>query len=173
MKSLKLHPPQRPRSRRIAGHAQLDHILDPYALQQKPENGTRCPQCGVVFLEGRWAWPTASNAPAAGELLCAACRRANENYPAGVVTLRGGFAREHKDELIRMARQQEAIEKQEHPMNRIMGVEDAADGVTINTTDIHLPRRIGEAIKRTWRGKFDVHFDEGGYFVRVDWTRER
>jgi hypothetical protein len=173
MKSLTLRPLQRPRSRRIAGHAQLDHILDPYALQQKPESGTKCPRCGVVFQEGRWKWPSEPGVRKAGEELCAACRRINDNYPAGMVTLRGGYVREHKDELVRMARQQEEIENGEHPMNRIMGVDDDGETVTIRTTDIHLPRRIGETIKRTWRGKLDVHFDEDGYFVRVNWTRER
>jgi hypothetical protein len=39
----------------------------------------------------------------------------------------------------------------------------------ISTTDIHLPRRIGEALKRAFHGELDMHFDEAGYFVRVDW----
>jgi hypothetical protein len=41
---------------------------------------------------------------------------------------------------------------------------------TINTTDIHLPRRIGETIKRTWRGGLTFAYEEDGYFVRVDWS---
>jgi hypothetical protein len=32
-----------------------------------------------------------------------------------------------------------------------------------------LPRRIGEAVKRAVRGSLDEDFDEGGYFVRVNW----
>jgi hypothetical protein len=41
-----------------------------------------------------------------------------------------------------------------------------------NTTDIHLPRRIGEAVKRAFHGTLDEHFDEGGYFVRVNWVSD-
>lgn len=39
----------------------------------------------------------------------------------------------------------------------------------ITTTDIHLPRRIGEAVKRAYHGNLKEHFEEDGYFVRVDW----
>jgi len=47
--------PQRPRTtRRIVGHAQQDHILDPYQRQQKLNDGTICPQCGAVYRDGRW-----------------------------------------------------------------------------------------------------------------------
>ena len=141
---------QRPRTtRRISGRAQQDHILDPYQRQQKLHEGTACPQCGAVYHQGRWRWVT--KAEGAGEELCAACRRINDKFPAGVVTLRGDFAREQKQELIHLARHQEEAEKQEHPLNRIIGIEEDAQGIVISTTDIHLPRRIGEAIKRAFR----------------------
>ena len=38
---------------------------------------------------------------------------------------------------------QEEAEKQEHPLNRIISIDKDAQGVMINTTDIHLPHRIG------------------------------
>jgi len=34
-----------------------------------------------------------------------------------------------------------------------------------------MPRRIGEAIKRAYRGTLDMHFDDAAYFVRADWRR--
>jgi hypothetical protein len=172
MKSLKLRPWKPPIGHRIAGRAQLDHILDPYARHEKLSEGATCPKCGAVFHDGRWEWWTGPRPEGAAEEQCAACRRIEESFPAGVVTLRGAFVQQHKDELIQMARHQEELEKKEHPMNRIMSVEANADGVTITTTDIHLPRRIGETIKRAWRGKLTADFEEEGYFVRVNWTRE-
>jgi hypothetical protein len=169
MKSMEQRPQKAIHSRRIAGHAQLDHILDPYQRQQKLEEGTVCPQCGAVFHEGRWQW--AARPKTAEQELCPACRRINDKFPAGIVTLRGAFVRQHKAEILRLARHQEEAEKKEHPLNRIMSVEEDADGITINTTDIHLPRRIGETVKRTYRGELDAKFEEEGYFVRVDWSR--
>jgi NMD protein affecting ribosome stability and mRNA decay len=162
---------QRPRTaRRIAGHAQQDHILDPYQAQQKLHEGTACPQCGAVYHNGRWTW--AARAAGAHERLCSACRRINDKFPAGIVTLRSDFAREHKAEMIRLARHQEEAEKKEHRLNRIISIEEDAQGVVFNTTDIHLPHRIGEAVQRAFHGKIETHFEEDEYFVRVSWTPE-
>jgi NMD protein affecting ribosome stability and mRNA decay len=170
MKRMDQRPQRIIHTRRIAGHAQQDHILDPYQSQQKVEEGTVCPQCGVAFHDGRWQW--VARPEGAHEELCPACRRINDKFPAGILTLRGAFAREHKDEIIHLARHQEEAEKKEHPFNRIMSIEEDAEGLTINTTDIHLPRRIGESVKRNWRGKLTAAFEENGYFVRVSWHRE-
>jgi NMD protein affecting ribosome stability and mRNA decay len=157
-----------PRDRRIAGHAQLDHILDPYQGKKKLHEGTVCPQCGAVYHDARWQWTVKS--AGAVEELCAACRRINDKFPAGILTLRGAFALKHKDEILRLARHQEEVEKKEHSLNRIMSIEEDAEGIVINTTDIHLPRRIGETVKRAFHGELEAHYEEDGYFVRVNWT---
>jgi NMD protein affecting ribosome stability and mRNA decay len=137
---------------------------------QKLNEGTVWPQCGAVYHEGRWRWLAKGEGVA--EELCAACRRINDKFPAGVVTLRGDFVREHKEKMIRLARHQEEAEKQEYPLNRIINIEEDAQGVMINTTDIHLPRRIGEAAKRAFHGEIEENFEEDGYFVRMTWMRE-
>ena len=153
--------------RRIAGRAQNDRILDPYQTQQKLHEPTACPQCGAVYHHGRWQW---GERPAdAHQSPCPACRRIAENFPAGIVTLHGDFARRHKEEITGLARHEEAAEKGEHPLNRIASIAETADGLVINTTDIHLPRRLGEALKRAFHGSVDMHFDDAAYFVRVDW----
>jgi hypothetical protein len=170
MKSMDQRPQRQIHTRRIAGHAQQDHILDPYQSQMKLDEGTVCPQCGAVFHDGRWQWLVQPRG--AVEERCPACRRINDKFPAGILTLRGAFAREHKDAILELARHQEEAEKKEHPLNRILGIEQEGDVITINTTDIHLPRRIGEAVKRTWRGKLAIDFEEAGYFVRVNWSRK-
>jgi len=153
--------------RRIAGRAQQDHILDPYQARQKPPEPTACRQCGAVYHHGRWQWgqkPEGSH-----EDLCPACHRIADGLPAGTVTVHGSFARQHKDEITGLARNEEAAEKSEHPLNRIASIEESDEGLVIHTTDIHLPRRLGEALRRAFHGTLDMHFDEAGYFVRVDW----
>jgi hypothetical protein len=165
MKQPNSRPQRRGAGRRIAGRAQQDHILDPYQRQQKLHEGTFCPQCGAVYHSGRWQWMAKTEA--AREELCAACRRIADKFPAGIVTLKGPFDAERKEELIRLARHEEEAEKQEHPLNRIMSIEQDEQAVVINTTDIHLPRRIGEAVKRAFHGDFEADFDKDVYFVRV------
>jgi hypothetical protein len=41
----------------------------------------------------------------------------------------------------------------------------------IKTTDVHLPRRIGDAMHRAFHGNLELKYDEGNYFVRVNWER--
>ncbi len=156
--------------RRRFGRAQNDAPSDPYKRAQKTLEPAVCPQCGAVYRDGRWHW---SPPPAeAHRELCQACHRINDHYPAGIVTLSGPSVAQQAAEMIRLARHQEETEKKEHPLNRIMDIEEAADRIVINTTDIHLPRRIGEALKRAFHGKLDFQYDEDGYFVRVNWHRE-
>lgn len=160
----------------IAVHARssrlvYDRIADPYKRTPKVAQPAVCPDCGVVFRKGRWQW--ASRYPrVAGREVCQACRRIRDDYPAGIMTLRGAFVRAHLQEILNIARNEEKAEIVDHPMHRIMAVVQKRDSVVIKTTDIHLPGRIGRALVRACKGELDLKFDKGAYFVRVDWTRE-
>ena len=170
MKQKNIPSPGGPAGRRTQGRAQDDHIDDPYMSHGKRSEPSYCPQCNAVYQNGRWQW--LARPAAANPELCQACHRSNDHYPAGIVTLAGGFMQQHKAEIIALARHKEATEKQEHPLNRIIDIEDLPDRVVINTTDIHLPRRIGEAMAHAYKGKLDFHYDADGYFVRVNWQRD-
>lgn len=87
----------------------------------------------------------------------------------GILTLHGDFTRQHASEILSLARHEEAAEKAEHPLNRIANIERTDAGVVIATTDIHLPRRIGEAIERAYRGTLEMHFDGAAYSMRAEW----
>lgn len=155
--------------RRIAGRAQDDHRIDPYHSSNRPVEGSVCAECGAAFHAGRWHWGVGLTD--IHEALCPACRRVHDDYPAGVVELAGGFVLHHKDEILGLARHHEVAEKAEHPLNRIMAVTDTAGGHQIKTTDIGLPRRIGEALRWACDGELDVAYDEEVYFARVRWER--
>jgi hypothetical protein len=149
-----------------------ERVHDPYKTRLKLPEPTVCPQCGALYHAGRWTWaerPTGE----VHEELCQACHRANDRYPAGLLTLRGAFIAAHKGEILELARNTEKKETGEHPLHRIMGVDERSDEVEITTTDIHLPRRIGEALHRAFEGDFDFHYDEEGYFLRASWVREK
>ena len=153
--------------RRIAGRAQSDHIIDPYQMRRKPKEPTACPQCGAVYHRGRWQW--GAKPDGAHEMPCPACSRIADRMPAGIVTIHGDYAKQRAEEIIGLMRNEERAEASEHPLNRIIDIAETDAGLTVNTTDIHLPRRLGEALQRAHHGNLDMHFDEDGYFVRVDW----
>jgi hypothetical protein len=147
-----------------------ERVHDSYKTRLKLPEPTVCPQCKAVFGQGRWQW---TEAPAgANEELCQACHRINDAYPAGELTLRGEYLTAHKVEIMNLARNQEDLENGEHPLNRIMEMTDSGDTVLITTTDIHLPRRIGEAVHKAFKGEFDFKYDDEGYFIRADWRRD-
>ncbi len=147
-----------------------ERVHDPYKTRLKLAEPTACPKCGAVYRDGRWSW--APSPEGANQELCQACHRINDRYPAGEVTLSGGFLGQHRAEILNLVRNLETQEKGEHPLHRIMAIEDGSDGVVITTTDIHLPRRIGQALNDAYEGVLDFHYDEEGYYIRVAWHRD-
>lgn len=166
MKGIQTRASTHPAGRRIIGRAQRDGFPDPYLARHKPPEPSSCPRCGVHFDKGRWQWGWAPEG--AQPHLCPACRRIEDNLPGGVLTLHDVSPR-LKDQIVGLVRNEEAAENTEHPLNRVIAIDDAEDAIVVRTTDIHLPRRIGEAVKSAYRGTLDMHFDDDGYFARVDW----
>jgi NMD protein affecting ribosome stability and mRNA decay len=147
-----------------------EHIHDPYKTSRKLPEPTVCPECGAVFHDGRWQWITPPPAEA-HRTQCQACHRIRDQYPAGVIRLHDEFVRQHRAELLNLVRHHEEDEKREHPLHRIMKIEEQPVALMITTTDIHLPRRIADAVRHAYDGNVKITYDEEGYFVRVDWER--
>lgn len=167
-RGLQKHGPQS--GRRTSGRAQEPTITDPYKAGGKLRQPTVCPQCQAVFHDGRWRW--IARPAEAEEQLCPACHRINDKFPAGIVTIETAAVPEHKEEILRLLRNTEKAERKEHALGRIMEIEDKAGRLTVTTTDIHLPRRIGEALERSFQGRSSFDYDDNSYFVRVHWARQ-
>lgn len=148
-----------------------ERVHDPYKTRLKLPDPTICPGCGALFHKGRWQW--SAHPPAdAHEETCQACHRVADKYPAGTLTLTGGFIDDHRDEVLALIRHQGELEKGEHPLHRIMKIDTAPREIVVSTTDIHLPRRIGEAMQHAFSGALDFRYEEEAYFLRVHWTRD-
>lgn len=146
----------------------LDEIRhDPYEPRMKPAEPRVCRECGAVYQRGRWHWGVAP--PGAHRVCCSACQRALDRLPAGTVTLGGPFVADHRDELLAIIANVEAREKTEHPMHRVLAIEQHPESVVVLTSDLHLPRRIGEALSKSHGGRLDAHFLEDEYRVQVYW----
>lgn len=146
-----------------------EHVHDTYKSRRKLPEPSVCPRCAAVYQEGRWQW--ASRPTDAREHVCPACHRTADKYPAGYVTLCGPFLAAHKTELINIARNMETREKAEHPLERIIDIEDGEDTVVITTTDPHLARGIGEALYHACDGELDFHYADESNVLRVSWKR--
>ncbi|MCX7184706.1 MAG: BCAM0308 family protein [Nitrosospira sp.] len=145
-----------------------ERVHDAYKTKGKLPEPTVCPQCGAVFHEGRWQW---RSAPAdAHQQTCPACHRLHDHYPAGFVTLQGEFFRTHRDEIMQLVHNQEKHARAEHPLKRIMAVEEKEGATLVTTTDIHLARGIGEALHHAYQGELQYHYNPEENLLRVSWT---
>jgi uncharacterized protein (DUF2249 family) len=147
---------------------------DSYKQRGKLKEPAACSRCGAVFHKGRWAWgpkPTEAH-----QITCPACHRIADHYPQGMLTLSGTFFAEHREEVLGLVHNEEAKGKTEHPLGRILSIKQEAGkehtGETVvATTDVHLPRRIGEALHHAYHGEFTFHYDKGEQFIRARWHR--
>jgi NMD protein affecting ribosome stability and mRNA decay len=148
-----------------------EEIHDPYMARKKLVEPTVCPECSVVFSDGRWQWMTKVPDDAHQEL-CPACQRIRDKVPAGFLTLSGEFFEEHRDEIKHLVHNKVEEQKAQHPMKRLMDIEDqAGGGVVITFTDMHLPRGVGEAIQRAYAGELDIQYTKEADILRVSWQR--
>lgn len=156
------HPVRRDRLMQETRH-------DAYKAKHKLPEPTVCPACGAVYHAGRWQW--LARPAAAHEEKCPACQRIGDAYPAGYVTVQGGYFNAHRDELLRLVHNEEARARAEHPLKRIMKIELQDGGALVTTTDIHLARGIGEALHHAYQGELEYHYNEQENLLRVLWTR--
>ena len=147
------------------------HVDDPYLARGKLKEPTACPDCGAVFRNGRWQW---SAAPAgAHSHRCPACSRIHDKAPAAQLTLSGEFYRGHRDEIMSLVHNTEEKEKQEHPLERIMAVDEATNepGVVISYTGIHLAKSTGNAVHHAYQGQFEFEYTDRDSVLRLSWQR--
>jgi hypothetical protein len=160
-----------PSRRQKFGNPRLEEqIHDPYRSRAKVRTPRRCPGCGATYLRGHWRWQGLTP-PATTTMVCPACRRVSDRYPAGELIVSGSFAVAHADEILNLLRNVEAAENREHPLHRIMDVRRRGGTIEVTTTDVHLPRRMGHALEDAWRGALKTHYDEQGCYARVTWER--
>lgn len=146
-----------------------ERVHDSYRQGGKLAEPAVCGKCGVVYHAGRWQW--GARPAGATEVTCPACHRLADRFPAGFVHVGGEFFGARRDEVMHLLRHHEEKQKAEHPLARIMTVEEEADGVVLTTTDLHLARDLGEALHQAYQGELEYHYDAGADLLRVVWRR--
>jgi len=146
---------------------------DPYRLTRHYPEPTVCPDCRAIYHEGRWQWLAegAKVPPGAKETVCPACRRIRDGYPAGNLIISGAFLDLHRADVMAVLRAEEKLETAEHPLHRVASLDDVDGQIVITTTDIHLPRRIAEALYHAYEGELSLDYAEDEQSVRVSWRR--
>ena len=152
------HPPRMPRPKQH----------DTYVERSKAAGATVCDGCGLVFHAGRWS-PGPPPVADLGSGLCPACERVRDRYPAGTLRLPAAFL-ENREEVLNLIRNAEEAERPEHPLERLMDVEDLPEGgLVVTTTGIHLARAIAHKLERRFHRPARIRYPAEQNLVHVDW----
>jgi NMD protein affecting ribosome stability and mRNA decay len=142
---------------------------DVYRTSKKLPDPSACTKCRAMYRDGRWQW---GHPPAeANPVLCPACKRIQDDMPAGILKLVGTFHLEHRAEILGLIRNIEERELKDHPLKRIMEVSEQGDEVEIKVADSDLARSLGTAIHHAYQGELDYHYPGEGDVLRVRWER--
>lgn len=125
-----------------------------------------CTSCDVVCHRGQWY----CGKPPVGHVelgTCPACRRVRDNYPAGVLKVPPAIL-ERKQDVIGMVRNVEAVEKAEHPLERLMAIETKDGALIVSTTGVHLAREIAHKLGKQLHCKPRFDYSDNEELVRVE-----
>lgn len=136
-----------------------------------------CEGCHSVYKNKRWyadpdMYDTMKKNPDTVETVCPACLKIRDNYPGGIVTLKGSYVLTHKQELLNLIRNEEGRASAFNPLERVMSIRENGFGkLIISTTNEKLAQRIGRAIKKAFHGEVSYNWSHENKLVRVDWER--
>ena len=164
------HTPQDPTQQNSRKDRMFEaHQQDPYLNREKWREPCHCPDCGIIYHEGRWQQGVTAQDSTPHR--CPACARIYDKVPAGFLSLSGKFFLDHKEEIMHLIINKEQKEKTEHPLERIMAIDETSQGVTIHYTGIHLTQGTGNALHHAYQGHLDIDHNERDGQIRVKWQR--
>lgn len=145
---------------------------DPYGEGRKHTEGAYCPECRAVYHGGRWRWPDEVTKASGTPLLCSACRRIRDDFPAGEVYLSGMYLIKHRDEIENLVHKLVKEAKDRSPIKRMIDMKISNEEVCVRLTDDHLARHIGDALYRAYKGDLQRKYSDEEKFVRLYWHRD-
>ena len=144
--------------------------VDLYRASLRPPEPNKCPECRASFQGGRWTWAAAPKD--SYEVVCPACQRTQDRFPAGFIMVKKGeFLTQTRDELVKFVKAFEKKEKALRPLQRLMDIEDVREGLQITTTDSLLARGIAEALHEEYKGDLKLRYSRDENLLRATWKR--
>jgi NMD protein affecting ribosome stability and mRNA decay len=135
-----------------------------------------CSKCSLVYQNKSWIMDVAVSRRIKGEPgvrrgTCPACRRMEDNIPAGIVTFSGDYFRKHEVEILDIIRNEESKARVKNPLGRVMEIAQEGDVLTVTTTEENLARKLGKEVYRAHKGELSYQWAHDDKFVRVKWAR--
>jgi len=149
---------------------------DPYIPEEGIKEVSVCAGCHAIYKNKRWYLdPTAleklrKEGPLY-EVTCPACKKIEDHYPEGIVTLRGEYLWNHEEEIRNILKNEEQKAMAKNPMERIMRIEREGDELLIETTEEKLAEHLGRALHKAHQGELNVSWADDHSVCRVWWQR--
>ncbi len=161
---------------RLGTKKAIDTEVDPYMSDVKPSEAAACVKCGAIYHKKRWTLPEdapqAVLAKVSASVTCPGCIKVRDKFAEGFVTIQGSFLKAHKDEIIRLLRNKEAISRHTNPLERIIEIKRSGQGIEVTTTTEKLAQRLGAMLHKTFAGECVYKWSDDVKLARVVWTRQ-
>lgn len=150
---------------------------DPYLPKGANRKISVCGGCRAVYMNKRWyargpAYELAVKKAENATVVCPACLKIRDDFPGGIVTLKGGYVLSHKMELMKLVKNEEERARGSNPLERVMSVKENGYGsIVIATTNERLAQRLGRAIRKAFQGAVTYNWSHDNKLARVDWER--
>lgn len=150
---------------------------DPYLPRGASQKTSVCEGCHSVYKNKRWyhdprLYAAAITIPDTATMVCPACLKIRDNFPGGIVTLKGDYVLAHKQDILNLIKNEEERARGFNPLERVMSVKENGYGsIVISTTNEKLAQRLGRSIKKAFHGEVAYHWSHDNKLVRVDWVR--
>lgn len=151
-------------------------VHDPYYNQDSPKDRSYCKKCHAIFHHKHWYFDSKEIQKLiekkSSAVVCPACQKIADRFASGIVTLKGGFIRDHREEIVNLIRNEEKRASGLNPLERIIDIHANGEGLKVTTTHEKLAQRIGKRLHSSFRGKVAYRWAPGDKMARVEWNRE-
>ena len=151
---------------------------DPYLAKGAKGKISVCGSCRAVYRNKRWyvdeeLFTASQKDPATTQIACPACLKIRDNFPGGIVTLKGAYVLAHKQDILNLVRNEEERARGFNPLERVMTIKENGFGsIIVSTTNEKLAQRLGRAVKKAFHGDVSYRWSHDNKLVRVEWVRE-
>ncbi len=151
-------------------------VTDPY-LPTEGQEAAVCTGCQALYQNKRWFFDDQLYRRLAGtdkvkEVICPTCRKIKEQYPEGILTLKGDFFQQHREEIMALVEKEAARIAAKSVQDRLIRIiPGGKDRLVVETTSEKLAQHLGRTVYRAFKGDLDFRWSEMNKFVRVYWSR--
>jgi NMD protein affecting ribosome stability and mRNA decay len=152
-------------------------VDDPYLPWGGRQEMAICTTCKAIYQNKRWFFDEELYRRHIGQettnrVTCPACKKIQDHYFEGVLTLEGEFFSQHREEIITLLTREAERVLAKSPLDRVIQtIPEGEDRLVVETTTDKLAQRLGRAIYRAYKGELDFRWSHMNKLVRVYWSR--